>query len=226
MLLSPQIDNGHSSTSRLEGSHSTIHGSDLPDGFEDVEVEVKTLDTFVAETNILPDILKVDIEGAEYDFLLGAAETIKKVHPIFYMELHSQYCAAKCAEFLVLEGYLIKVLHEEEDSRVMILAEYTNKSNVGVSVETMRSLDAAFSTIKNMSESLSNLNKDIQAKDHQILELVEEIYILRAEGERAGIAESNNKVLLERIEGLESSRSWLITKPLRKAIHIVKVFKK
>ena len=56
MLLSKEIDNSYSSTSRLEGSHSTIHGSELPDGFEDVEVEVNTLDTFVAENNILPDI--------------------------------------------------------------------------------------------------------------------------------------------------------------------------
>jgi len=226
MLLSKEIDNGYSSTSRLEGSHSTIRNLDLPEGFEDVEVEVKTLDTFVAEENILPDILKIDIEGAEYDFLLGAAETIKKIHPTFYIELHSQYCAAKCTEFLVLEGYSIKVLHEEEDNRVMILAEYTNDSKAGVNIEMMKFQDASFSTIKNISDGLAVLNKDIQAKSRQILDLVEENKVLGAEKERADAAESINKILSERLENIESSRSWTITKPLRTAAHIIKAIKK
>lgn len=209
MLLSKEIDRGHSSTSRLEGSHSTIHSKDLPDGFEYIDVGVKTLDTFVAEENILPDILKVDIEGAEYDFLLGAVETIKKIHPIFYIELHSQYCATKCTELLVLEGYSIKVLHEEEDNRVMVLAEYINDSRVGADVEMMKFQDASFSTIKNMSDSLAVLNNDIRTKSLQILGLIEE-----------------NKVLSERLKDIEFNRRWINKKPLTKFVRTIKGIKK
>lgn len=226
MFLSSQIDNGYSSTSRLEGSHSTIRSNDLPDGFEDVEVEVKTLDTFVAEENIIPDILKVDIEGAEYDFLLGAIETIRKSHPIFYIELHSQYCASKCTELLVIEGYSIQVLHEEEDNRVMVLAKYTNKSQDGANIEALRSIDASITIIKNMSENISTLSKDSSIKNIEIIDLIGANNNLRAEKERADVAESINKVLQERLELIQSSRTWALTKPLRKAVYIVKSIKK
>lgn len=226
MLLSKEIDNGYSSTSRLEGSHSTIRNSDLPDGFEMVEVEVKTLDTFVDEEKILPDMLKVDIEGAEYNFLLGSIDTIRKCHPTFYIEFHSEYCATKCTEFLVLEGYSIKVLHEEDDNRVMVLAEYTNRSNRGTDVERLKILDATFSILKNMSDGLATLNNDVKNKGRQISELIEENKILVAEKNRADIAESANRALLKRLADIESSQSWIITKPLRNISHITKKMKK
>lgn len=124
MLLSSQIDTGYSSTSRLIGSHPTIHNISLPLGFEEIDVVVKTLDSVVKEIKILPDIIKIDIEGAEYDFLIGATKTIKDSHPLIYIELHSQYCAVKCTEFLIIEGYSLDILHEEDDNRVMVRAKY------------------------------------------------------------------------------------------------------
>ena len=226
MVLSSQIDTGYSSTSRLEGSHSTIRDVDLPEGFEEKQIEVKTLDAFVDTEKVLPDIIKVDIEGAEYDFLLGAIDTIRKVHPIFYIELHSQYCATKCTELLVLEGYSIVVLREEEDNRVMVLAEYTNESSRGANVKKMKFLDTNFSTLKNISESLMTLNKNVHTKDSQILELIEVNKTLVTEKERADAAESINKLLSERIISIESSRSWVITKPFRKIVRIIRISEK
>ena len=41
MTLSSQIDNGYSSTSRLNQSHPTLHNDQLPKGFEEVTVEVQ-----------------------------------------------------------------------------------------------------------------------------------------------------------------------------------------
>ena len=47
-----------------------------------LEVKVTTLDRFVEENKIEKvDFIKADIEGAECDMLLGAAETIRKFHP-------------------------------------------------------------------------------------------------------------------------------------------------
>ena len=34
-----------------------------------------------------PDIIKVDVEGGEYEFLLGAKETLKKYHPKLFIEI-------------------------------------------------------------------------------------------------------------------------------------------
>jgi regulator of replication initiation timing len=108
----------------------------------------------------------------------------------------------------------------------MILAEYINEPTCEVNIEMMKFQDASFSTIKNISESLAILNNDIQAKGRQIFDLVEDNNILRAEKERADAAELNNKILLKKLEDIESSRSWTITKPLRKAVRTVKGRKK
>ncbi len=57
-------------------------GSSRYDENGDVEVNIVTLDRFVAEKKIEKvDFIKADIEGAECDMLLGAAETIRKFHP-------------------------------------------------------------------------------------------------------------------------------------------------
>jgi FkbM family methyltransferase len=46
------------------------------------------LDTFCASSGLLPDILKMDVEGAEYDVLMGAEQTIARCHPRLFIELH------------------------------------------------------------------------------------------------------------------------------------------
>lgn len=226
MILSEEIDNGYSSTSRLEGSHSTINDADLPDGFKEFVVEAKTLDTFVSENDIFPDILKVDIEGAEYEFLLGAVETIRKVHPVFYIELHSQYCAAKCTELLIQEGYTIKVIHEEDDNRIMVLAEYAGNSKGGADVEKLRSSNNAFLALKNISDTLSALKKDMQVKGLEISWLIQENTELKTENKRLEYVESNNVALLDKLNNIESSMSWTITKPLRKTMSTLRSHKK
>ncbi len=128
MTMSKEIDNGHSSTSRLNQSHPTLHTDQLPEDFEEIEVDVTTLDNYVASNCIFPDIIKVDIEGAEYDFLEGGRETIRKHRPVLYIEIHSEFCAVMCLDFLNSEGYRYEILHEEEDNRIMIKAFYSDES--------------------------------------------------------------------------------------------------
>jgi hypothetical protein len=217
MHLSSAIDRGHSSTSRIAGSHPTIHNSDLPEGFKNVEVQAMTLDDFVTKEKVLPDILKVDIEGAEYEFLLGAVETIRNTHPTFYIEFHSPYCATKCTELLVLEGYSTRVIHEEEDNRVMVRAAYTHsKSGTGVDIEKMRALNNEFLMLKAMTDSLAILNAELQIKVHRNAELLKENDTLKLEQKKVDELESTNRSLAKRVKDLESSWSWNLTRPLRK----------
>jgi len=148
MTMSKEIDNGHSSTSRLNQSHPTLHNNQLPGDFEEINVEVKTLDNYVKETSVKPDIIKVDIEGAEYDFLEGGRESIHTYRPVLYIEIHSEFCAIKCMDFLDSEGYKYQILYEEEDNRVMVKAYYSEKSLYAITNE-----QAAF--IQKMKNSLS-----------------------------------------------------------------------
>jgi len=48
-----------------------------------------TLDEFVERTGIIPDVIKVDIEGAEVDFLRGGLRTLKKHKPSLFIETHN-----------------------------------------------------------------------------------------------------------------------------------------
>lgn len=47
-----------------------------------------------------PDFIKVDIEGAEYDFLIGAEATIRTTMPILVVEFHSKDLLAKGFHYL------------------------------------------------------------------------------------------------------------------------------
>ena len=41
--------------------------------------------------NVEPDVMKIDIEGCEYQALLGAKETILKCRPIIFIEVHPKF---------------------------------------------------------------------------------------------------------------------------------------
>ena len=123
MLFSNNVDNGNSSTSRLSSSHVMLsNNAVLKLGFHKCNIETLQLDTFVKRTGIIPDVIKVDIEGVEDIFLQGAKQMLKIHHPLLYIELHSPYCAIWCSRILEQLGYRIIILHEEEDGRLFIKA--------------------------------------------------------------------------------------------------------
>ncbi|MER3632430.1 MAG: hypothetical protein C4325_09910 [Blastocatellia bacterium] len=53
-------------------------------------VSLTTLDAVRQEMKLKIDCAKIDVEGAEYDLLIGAAETISKDRPQFFLSLHPQ----------------------------------------------------------------------------------------------------------------------------------------
>jgi FkbM family methyltransferase len=68
-------------------------------------VEVVTLDQFVAEKNLAPAFLKVDVEGAEFDVLQGAINTIRSYKPVLMLEVNVHHQAIY--EFARENGYEI-----------------------------------------------------------------------------------------------------------------------
>lgn len=55
-------------------------------GYENVEII--TLDDYVKENNLQVGLIKVDIEGAEQDFLKGAEQTIKTQKPSLLISIY------------------------------------------------------------------------------------------------------------------------------------------
>lgn len=178
MTLTTNIDNGHSSTSRINAAHATIRDSDLPFGFFKKSVDVFTLDYFVSEYGIIPDVIKVDIEGSEHLFLHGARNTIQQFKPMIYIELHSEFCAVECVAFLYDLGYVIEILHEDSDGRLVIkcifeedkedcknrndlLYTFTNISNIAVNVNTILThMIFRLKSDAEMNNEISNLKRE------------------------------------------------------------------
>lgn len=96
-------------------SHEDLHTL----GFVSTQIKAMMLDTFVERTGLIPDIIKVDIEGSEVMFLKGAARTLARYQPILYMEWHSTKSASLCLELLQSYGYRVELLRMEMQQGMM-----------------------------------------------------------------------------------------------------------
>lgn len=55
----------------------------------EINVPLRRLDTVIRECNLpQPELIKIDVEGAEVDVLVGAIETLMSSRPILLIELH------------------------------------------------------------------------------------------------------------------------------------------
>jgi FkbM family methyltransferase len=74
---------------KLVSAKSGAPWSFLSEDEEGEEVEVTSLDEFVETNNISKlDFIKIDVEGQEYNVILGAQETIKRLTPKFVIPLY------------------------------------------------------------------------------------------------------------------------------------------
>lgn len=51
-------------------------------------VEIQTIDDYVKERNMHIDVIKLHVEGAEYDSIIGAVKTIERYRPILIIHIH------------------------------------------------------------------------------------------------------------------------------------------
>ncbi len=95
----------------------TIGRGGLPflDGVEQTAVPTRTLklDTFCKETGLIPDVLKIDVEGAEGMVLRGAEELLSRHHPVLIVAIHPFWLpphdsTASILAFAARYGYRIK----------------------------------------------------------------------------------------------------------------------
>lgn len=95
-------------------SSSFQHGTD---GQQRIEVQVARLDTLVDSQVVAPpDLLKIDIEGAELDALQGATATIEKFRPTLLIEVHSHDLLTGCRQWLAERNYRMHVVQQDLDT--------------------------------------------------------------------------------------------------------------
>lgn len=88
-------------TNHLNGYGSTQSGNIKLSSY----VPVLTLDTLCVHIP-KPDVVKIDVEGAELDVINGGTELITSVRPVFHIETRSNN-AKKLSEIFLSENYVI-----------------------------------------------------------------------------------------------------------------------
>jgi FkbM family methyltransferase len=97
----------HEGTARFETRTGSGVGHLADDG--PLEVRLTTLDSLTQLPR--PQVMKIDVEGAEVGVLQGAKALLQNARPIIFLSLHGEELKATCLE--ILEGYGYTFRHME-----------------------------------------------------------------------------------------------------------------
>jgi FkbM family methyltransferase len=88
-----------------------------------VVVQTSTLDALLQEGRIAPpDLIKMDIEGAEFLALRGARECFARYQPKLFLATHGRDVHDNCCELLKSWGYQHQYMSRESEDRAELLA--------------------------------------------------------------------------------------------------------
>jgi FkbM family methyltransferase len=101
----------------IESNNANSHLSDvsishqISSPYKSIKVPVSTLDEYVAINQVRPDVIKIDVEGAEMRVLNGGRKTLTSLRPILVVSTHSKSLYEECRNFFSSVQYDIKGLH-------------------------------------------------------------------------------------------------------------------
>jgi hypothetical protein len=101
-----------------------------PDGIvEEIEIPVTTLDNYLQnKTEIIPGIIKIDVEGLEYAVLKGAENTLRRHKPSLVIEiLDGDTNRKEIVEFLLEIGYKSYYINNASDKILRAFTRYDDK---------------------------------------------------------------------------------------------------
>ena len=98
---------------------------------QNVQVRMTSLDTLMKEFNLSPDLIKIDVEGAEFEVLKGMTHLLETTTPKVYMEVHLHHGRGSLELF---GGSLAEILRvfEERDYDVSALTLDTGGRSIDV----------------------------------------------------------------------------------------------
>lgn len=95
----------------------------LPGGL--LQVPCTSLDSFCAHGHPLPQVLKIDVEGSEYDVLAGGQMVISTAKPTIFLATHGEKVHNACCRMLEELGYALQYLAPDE-----IVARFSTESDL------------------------------------------------------------------------------------------------
>jgi FkbM family methyltransferase len=111
----------HEGSARFENRAGSGVGHLSPEG--PLEVPVTSLDALAGRLSP-PDVIKIDVEGAEMSVLNGARKLLATCRPTIFLSVHSAGLRTQCTEFLQGLGYSLQALGEDE-----FLAKFAGKTD-------------------------------------------------------------------------------------------------
>lgn len=82
--------------------------------FRNITVDAIRLDTYVQNKKVIPNIVKIDVEGAELKVLSGGIITFTNYRPIAIVSTHSEQLFNECIEFFNRINYKVSTLSNFE----------------------------------------------------------------------------------------------------------------
>lgn len=99
-------------TARFVETEDSTEGRIAPEG--GLEVKTVSLDKLVLLAEVpCPQLMKIDVEGAEILLLSGAKSILVNAHPTIFLSTHSRQLHQQCCHFLTSLGYKIDAIGEK-----------------------------------------------------------------------------------------------------------------
>jgi FkbM family methyltransferase len=95
-----------------EGKHASA-GQLSPKG--EKAILTTTCDQFILETGIVPQVIKIDVEGSELSVLKGALRLLESSHPSILLSTHSPRLRQDCLTYLKEIGYTVFLPLDSQD---------------------------------------------------------------------------------------------------------------
>lgn len=90
----------------IDKSMNYLVSSHEPKNKNTIEVETTTIDLFAQKTSFWPNLLKIDVEGAEISVLKGAVQAIQKSIRTVFLEIHNPEAEKQSLAFLKSSGFI------------------------------------------------------------------------------------------------------------------------
>lgn len=123
-LFTNAIEDGTSSGSAIASTKNEKLREQYENEFKYEKKKVKTisLDSYVEKSEYIPNLIKIDVEGAEAFVLEGARTVLRKYKPILLIELHTILNGHTVTALLAEYSYTFTTLQVEDDGRTFIAA--------------------------------------------------------------------------------------------------------
>jgi FkbM family methyltransferase len=123
---------------KAEGANSLVP----VDGFNKTSVNVTTIDEEVAELGLIPSLMKIDVEGGEFEVLKGAEQTLLNHRPVLLLSLHAEALIRAGAtsdqvlNWLHNRDYDLQLISEDHELHFLAYSNRTRVNEAGPSYVT------------------------------------------------------------------------------------------